>query len=179
MVKIRADMHISRIMQSAHHEQPRLVRTLCREINAFANRAEDASTSLYAISYYCCSLFGSGALQRDIASRLIGVAGALTFLSSFVDDDQFATPLLSPGDMEIVSENVLVCESIVVRVEAAMKTLEECLKSDSHESVPAKFNAFNKGEEVEPLRVLTHCCDVVIKATMIARREVLSRRRAR
>jgi hypothetical protein len=180
MVKICADMQLSSTPRIPHHEQPHALRKLCHEINAFANRAEDAATSLYAISYYCCSLFGSGALQRDIASRLIGVAGALTFLSGFIDDDQFASPLLSPREMEIVSENVLACEAVVVKVTAAMKKLEEYLKSEPGMSmgVPAKFNAFNKGEEVEALRILTHCCDVVIKATMIARREVLSARRA-
>lgn len=182
MVRVLTTMQIPPPKQNnLHHThiQPPTLRKFHHEISSFSHHAEDAATSLYAISYYCSSLFGSGALQRDIASRLIGVAGALTFLGSFVDDDQHVTPLLSIRDLETVSENVGACEVLVVRIREAMKRLEEFLGYEKGTvGIPAKFNAFNKGEEGEALGVLKRCCDVVIKATMIARREVLLRRRA-
>lgn len=159
--------------------QPRALRKLCNDMTAFVHRAEDAATSLYAISYYCCSLFGSGPMQRDVAGRLTSVAGAVTFLHGFLGDDKHASPLLSPRDMETIADNMRACESVMQTVTSAMQKLDEYLMSGEYEkgmSVPAKFNAFNKDGEADAVRVLTRCCDVVIKATMIARREELGRR---
>jgi hypothetical protein len=175
---MRKEAQMVTIVKDGVGPQPGAIRKLCCDINDFAAKAKHAALSLYTISYFCCSLFGSGGLQRDIAGRLMAVAGGLSSLSSALDGPHEVSPL-SPRDVERLSDNMQACEPILTTVASALQTLDKHLNSDQHSAglgIPAKFNAFNKGEEVEPLRILTKCCDVVIKATMIARRDLLSRR---
>jgi hypothetical protein len=134
--------------------------------------------ALYTISCICTSLFASGRIQRELASKIMAVSGALSMLSALLSSTS-ETSLLYPDDLELLSNSVDTCKPIVTKAVGASMALDKFLVNESlleGLKAPAKFNAFNKGEEVDPLRTLDDCFRVVMKLIMTARAECFTRR---
>jgi hypothetical protein len=153
-------------------------RKLRHEVAEFIDDANDAAVALYTLSCICTSLFASGRIQRELASKIMAVSGALSMLSALSN----STPeisLLYPDDLELLSNSIDSCKHILHKIMTAVRTLDDSLAEESlpeGSKAPAKFNAFNKGEDVGPLRILDNCFHVVTRLIVTASAEYLTRR---
>lgn len=122
------------------------------------------------------SLFGAGKLQRDIASNFMAISTLLTMLSVLIDLES-ETAVLYPHDVELFSKSIDICRPLVHKITTSTQRLDSHLANEPRPvsvGAQARFNAFNKGEEEGPLRILEYCLRVLMGMIMTARTERLS-----
>jgi hypothetical protein len=176
---MRMKVQLPNAMEDNLRDQPESIRKLCHDIQTFTVDANTAVLSLYSISQICWSNFGSGEIQRDLAGKLMAVVGALSSLRETIN----ATPkrcLLSPSNVETLTQSIERCELIVHRIEEAVQKLDKHLAAQPEKNrrirPPGMYNAFNSGEDREPTRILTDCFCAIMHAIVTARAVILSGR---
>jgi hypothetical protein len=140
------------------------LRKLGNDVEVFVEKANNAAVSLYAITQLCTSLFGGARVQCEIAKKLMAVAGALSSLCAMLD-----ISLLSTAHVELLVEQMEMCRPILTKIDVAVKTLHDHVDLGSVDGrLSGYFNAFMKGEDVEPQRILEACFRAILRVRLTA-----------
>jgi hypothetical protein len=155
-------MQIKVLNSSSKDNHAQALYRLCLDIESFVTRANNAAASLYAITQLCTSMFGGARDQRDIAKKLMAVAGALSSLREMLDD----ALLMTAAHVELLAEQMEKCTPFLAKVEETVQTLHDLGPVDAR--LPGYFNTFMKGEEIEPQKVLDACFHAILKVRLTA-----------
>ncbi|KAL5115972.1 hypothetical protein ACEQ8H_006089 [Pleosporales sp. CAS-2024a] len=149
---------------------------LIDEITAFTDKANDAAITLFTISSICHSVLQSAQSQREVASKLMAVSGALTSFRVLLCSTSYK-PVLREHDLRHLSQSIQSCEPALQTIMKSTRILNEFLVHcpiPKGSKVPGVFNMFNKSEEVASLSMLDNCFHRVMRSIMIARADQLS-----
>jgi hypothetical protein len=135
------------------------------DVEDFISRANNAAVSLYTITHLCATLFGGTRIQRDIANKLVAVAGALSSLRRFLDES-----LVSAAHVKVLAEQIESCRPVLAKINMSVQTLHDHADLTSGNTrFPGYFNAFMKGEDVEPQRILDECFHAILRVRFTLR----------
>lgn len=117
----------------------------------FVSEANDAAVALYTITQLCSSLFGSTAIQRDVAHKLLHIAGVLSSLLATSKLD--ALPDVIKLQLSVHIER---CQPLLQRIDAAVDKLHAHyeLSERRREKVSASFVAIGREMEREVADIL-------------------------